>query len=105
MSNATWRFYVGAVARTHVLFRVAHESKEYHEQLKRSSAGDLGEYHTYEELKQFITDTTAKYSFTQAVSLGTYLFLRSRVTLASGKSVQGRDIWAIRITNNASMLP
>eukprot|EP01116_Phalansterium_solitarium_P025696 TRINITY_DN9952_c0_g1_i1.p1 TRINITY_DN9952_c0_g1~~TRINITY_DN9952_c0_g1_i1.p1 ORF type:complete len:500 (+),score=134.88 TRINITY_DN9952_c0_g1_i1:86-1501(+) len=66
---------------------IPHETQLYHQQLARDTEGSFDSYHTYDELGTFLDELQAKYpTIARKFSIGT--------------SVQGRELWGIRITSN-----
>lgn len=67
--------------------KLPNAAREYHEELKRSTGGTLDHYHNYDELSAFLEQMENEYPQ-----------IARRFSI--GQSVQGREIWGIRITDN-----
>tara|TARA_B100000579_G_scaffold205165_1_gene167699 strand:- start:606 stop:2552 length:1947 start_codon:yes stop_codon:yes gene_type:complete len=67
--------------------KIINQAYEYYIQLKENERNPLGEYHNYNELTDFLNSITSTYpNITSLESIG--------------QSVQGRELWVLRITDN-----
>ena len=70
-----------------IVKKIINQAYEYYMQLKQNERNPLGEYHNYNELTDFLNSIASTYpNITSLESIG--------------QSVQGRELWVIRITDN-----